>query len=154
MCAYFSKAKNETFKAMKQAAKEAGMSGKTELGKMRTVAKAYSKKREYSVQEAVYLLMPELWLRKRFPRVIFLNSNVPEKCYRMFCSKEDLEGVPGDSTDISQRNMLDRYLDRSDATFKSGKFACLDSICFSKFLSYYYVHCKPKRLKMIISQLY
>ena len=73
MCAYFSKAKNETFKAMKQAAKEAGMSGKTELGKMRTIAKAYSKKREYLVQEAVYLLMPELWLRKRFPRVIFLK---------------------------------------------------------------------------------
>ena len=73
MCAYFSKVKNETFKAMKQATKEAGMSGKTELGKMRTVAKAYSKKREYSVQEAVYLLMPELWLRKRFPRVIFLK---------------------------------------------------------------------------------
>ena len=30
---------------MKQAAKEAGMSGKTELGKMRTIAKVYSKKK-------------------------------------------------------------------------------------------------------------
>ena len=86
MCAYFSKTENETSEAMKQAAKEAGMSGKTELEKMRAVAKAYSKKRECSVQEAVYLLMPELWLRKTFPKVIFLNSNVPEKCYRMFRS--------------------------------------------------------------------
>ena len=129
---------------MRQAAKETGMSGKTEVEKMRAVAEAYSKKRECSVQEAVYLLTPELWLRKTFSKVIFLNSNVPEKRYRMFRSKEDLEGVPGDGTDIFQRNMLDRYLDRPDATFKSGKFAYLDSICFAEFLSYYYVHCKSK----------
>ena len=44
MC-FFSKAKNETSEAMKQAAKEAGMSGKTELEKMRAIAKAYSKKK-------------------------------------------------------------------------------------------------------------
>ena len=144
MCAYFSMAENETSEAMKQAAKEAFFSGKTELEKMRAVAKTYSKKRECSVQETVYLLMPELWLRKTFPKVIFLNSNVPEKCYRMFRSKEDSEGVPGESTDIFQCNMLGWYLDRPDATFKSGKFACLDSICFAKFLSYYYVQCKPK----------
>ena len=37
----------------------------------------------------------------------------------MFRSKEGLEGVPGDSTDIFQRKMLDEYLDRPDATFKS-----------------------------------
>ena len=86
MCAYFS---------MKQAAKEAGMSGKTEVEKMRAVAKTYSRKRECSVQEAVYLLMPKLWLRKTFSKVIFLNSNVPEKRYRMFRNKEDLEGVQG-----------------------------------------------------------
>ena len=98
ICAYFS---------MKQAAKEAGMSGMTEKEKMRAVAKDYSKKRECSVQEAVYLLMPELWLRKTFSKVIFLNSNVPEKRYRMFRSKEDLEGVLGDGTDIFQLNMLD-----------------------------------------------
>ena len=35
-------------------------------------------------------------------------------------------------------------IDRPDATFKSGKFAYLDSICFAEFLSYYYVHCKSK----------
>ena len=62
----------------------------------------------------------------------------------MFCSKEDLEGVPGDITDIFQRNMLERYLDRPDALFKSDKFAYLDSICFADFLSYCYVHCKSK----------
>ena len=76
ICAYVSKAANEISEGMKQAAKEAGMSGKTELEKMRTIAKVYSKKSECSVQEAVYLLVPELWLRKTFPKAIFLNSNV------------------------------------------------------------------------------
>ena len=45
MCAYFSTAENETSEAMQQASKEAGMSGKTELEKMRAVAKAYYKKK-------------------------------------------------------------------------------------------------------------
>ena len=144
MCAYLSKAENETPEAMKQAAEEAGISGKRELKKIRAIAKAFSKERECSVGEAVYLVMPELWLRKTFPKVIFLNSNVPGKRYRMFRSKEDLQGVPGDSTDIFQLNIIDRYLDRPDATFKSGKFAYLDSICFAEFLSCYSVHCKSK----------
>ena len=81
MHACFSNAENETSQAMKQA------------------AKAYSKKRECSVQEAVYLLMPELWLRKTFPKVIFLNNNVPEKRYKMFRVKI-WRVSQGDSTDI------------------------------------------------------
>ena len=140
---------------MKQATKEAGVSEKTGLEKMRAIPKAYSKKTECSVQEAVYLLMPEFWLRKTFPKVIFLNSNVPEKRYSMFRSKGDLEGLPGDSTDVFQRNMLDRYLDKPDAIFKSGKFAYLDSICFAGFLSCYSVHSSQKKgLRMKISQLF
>ena len=123
MRACFSNAENETSQAMKQAAKEVGMSGKTELEKMRAVAKAYSKKRECSVLEAVYLLMPDLWLRKTISKVIFLNNNVPEKRYRMFRVKKIWRVSQGDSTDIFQRNMLDQYLDRPDATSKRGKFA-------------------------------
>ena len=57
-------------------------------------------KRECSAREPLYLLMSELWLRKTFSKVIFLNSNVSEKPCRMFCSKEDLEDIPGDSTYI------------------------------------------------------
>ena len=40
--------------------------------------------------------------------------------------------------------MLDRYLDRSDITFKCGKFVYLYSIFFREFLSCCYVHCKSK----------
>ena len=62
----------------------------------------------------------------------------------MFRSKEDLEGVPEDSTDIFQRKMLDEYLDRPDATFKSGKFAYLDSSVLQSFYLTTYGHCKSK----------
>ena len=41
---------------------------------MRSIARAYVTKRECSVQEAVYLVMPELWLRKSFPGKVFANE--------------------------------------------------------------------------------
>ena len=84
MCAYFSKTENETSKALKQAAREATVSGKTDLEKMKVVAGTYSTKRECSVQEVVHLVMPELKLGKKFPKVVFLNSNIPGKRYRLF----------------------------------------------------------------------
>lgn len=55
MYTYFSKARNETSEAMKPAVKEANVSEKTNLDKIRAVAKAYFTKREFSAQEAVYL---------------------------------------------------------------------------------------------------
>ena len=48
------------------------------MKKMKAIAKAYTAKRECLVQEAVYLIMPELWLRETFPKAMFLNSNLPE----------------------------------------------------------------------------
>ena len=45
---------------------------------MKSIAETYTIKRESSVQEAVYLIMPEVLLRKTFPEVMFLNSNLPE----------------------------------------------------------------------------
>ena len=45
---------------MKQAAKEAFHSNKTNKEQIRSIARAYANKREYSVQEAMYLLMAEL----------------------------------------------------------------------------------------------
>ena len=74
MCAYFSKSEDETSEAMKQAAKEAFNTNKTNIEQMRSISRSYQTKRECSVQEAVYLIMPELWLRKSFPGVVFAKS--------------------------------------------------------------------------------
>ena len=59
--AYLSKAEDETSEPMKQPAKEESVSGESNLEKMRAVVRTYSMKRECSVQEAEYLVMPELW---------------------------------------------------------------------------------------------
>ena len=71
MCAYFSKSEDESSEAMQQAAKEASKLNLNAFEQMKSISKAYSTKRECSVQEAVYHVMPELWLRKTLPGVIF-----------------------------------------------------------------------------------
>ena len=43
-----------------------------------------------------------------------------------------------------KRNMLDRYIDRPNSTFKGGKYSVIDQLCFSQFLSHYYLVAKPQ----------
>ena len=86
--------------------------------------------------------MPELWLRKTFPKVIFLNSNLPECQYRVFCKNEELDELLDNSSDTFQKTMLDRYTDRPDSHFQNGKYAILENLCFAEFLSYHYVESK------------
>ena len=81
MCACISKSEDEPSEAMKQAAKEASTLNLNAFEQIKAISKAYVTKIECSVQEAVYLVMPELWLRKTFPGVIFakeiyLNTDV------------------------------------------------------------------------------
>ena len=71
VCSYFSKAEDETSEVMKQAAREAFISGKSDLAKMKAIAKAYTLKQECSVQEAVYLLMPELIIPELIIYIIY-----------------------------------------------------------------------------------
>ena len=40
---------------------------------------AFLSTREVSSQECVYRCMPELWLRKIFPKTIFVNMDLPDK---------------------------------------------------------------------------
>ena len=52
-----------------------------------------------------------------------------------------------DSTEIFQRNMLDRYLDRPDESFKNGMYREISNMCFSEFLSLFYPKSKIKNSK-------
>ena len=50
---------------------------------MKAIAHVYASNQEYSLQEAICSLsyihcLPELWLRKVFPGVIYANINLPE----------------------------------------------------------------------------
>ena len=113
---------------MNQAAKEALVTSKSDFEKMKAIARTYTTKRECS------LVMPELWLRRIFPRVPFLNNNLPEKRYKIL-KKSYIEEVPVDNTDLFQRNMLDRYLDYPNEIFKNGNYNVINKLCFAEFLS-------------------
>ena len=54
MCAYFSKA---------EAGKDVFNRVVLDFEKMKAIAKVYTTKMEWSIQEAVYLIMPEFWLK-------------------------------------------------------------------------------------------
>ena len=144
MCAYFSKSEDKCSTAMKQALKEAQDSDKSQFEKMNSIAKVYNSNRECSVQEAVYLTMPELWLRKCFPAIQFVNTNLSDQRYRIFKSAEEIEELPDDSDDLFKRNMLDRYIDRPNAIFKGGKFRMFNQICYATFCANYVLDTSKK----------
>eukprot|EP00111_Clytia_hemisphaerica_P007573 TCONS_00022006-protein len=97
---------------MNQAVQEAFENDLDKYQQMKSIAHSYVSKREVSVQEAVYLSMPELWLRNVFPGATFANTNVPEKRFRMCLSENEISELPEDSTSIFKKDMLDRYCDR------------------------------------------
>ena len=133
---------NQSSLAMKQAAQDS-----TNLSfedQMKKLAIAFLSNRQCSLQEAVYQLMPELWLRKTFPAVMFANSNLPNKRFRVCKSKNELNELPEESTDVFKRNNLDRYLDRPNGTYKKGKFQILDAMCYAEFLAFYVLDAKKK----------
>ena len=61
MCAYISKSEDESSEAMKKAASAAMESGETLFKQMKSIATAYRTHREMSVQEAVAIVMPEIY---------------------------------------------------------------------------------------------
>ena len=113
---------------MKQAAREAYESGKPVCERMKSVTRAYRTHREISVQEAVTIALPDLWLCKICPTVVFANSNLLEKRYRICCSEAEILNKTANSKDLFKRNMLDRYIDRSDKIFRQGKYQLIDEM--------------------------
>ena len=55
--------------------------------------------------------MPELWLRKVFPAVLFANPNLSENRFGVFVGEKEIKQLPESSTDIFKTNMLDWYKD-------------------------------------------
>ena len=144
MCAYLFKSESKCSVAMKQAVQDAFEKELDNYEQMKSVANAYINKRECSIQECVYHILPGQWLRKTFPGVIFANSNVPEKRFRVCLNEDEIFELPEDSNKIFKRNVVDRYIDRPNTTSSGGKFAVLDTLCFAEFSRYYYLPSNPK----------
>ena len=88
------------------------------------------------MQEAVYHCLPELWLPKVFPGLIYANTNIPEKRFRVLQSQKEIGDLPDDTF---KRNMLDRYVDRPDESFCNGRYGVLNKFCYVEFLRFYYI---------------
>ena len=107
--------------------------------RLKSAARAYRTHQEMSVQEAVTIALPELWLCKTSPCVVFVNGNFPQKRYRICRSEEEIVKMPANSKDLFKRNMLDRYINRPDKKFRQGKYQILVMKCamqnFSKLFT-------------------
>ena len=128
MCANLSKSENECPQAMSQAVKEASEDKLDNYQQMKSVAQTYVNKRECSIQECVYHVLSGQLL---FPGVIFANSSIPEKRYRICREEKDISQLPEDSRDIFKKNVIDRYIGRPNLSFCGGKYSVLDSFCFA-----------------------
>ena len=112
MCPYFSKAEDGCSEALRKATKEVVHQNLSTRNALRKIGATFLSSREVSVQECVFRCLPEFWLRKTFPGVIFINTDIPENRVRMVKSSKDLQLLDETSTEIFQCNLIDRYAER------------------------------------------
>ena len=132
VCSYFTKDETECSQAIMNAAKEARTNNLSVAEGLRKIGAAFLSTREVSSQECVYRCMPELWLRKIFPGTVFVSTDLPEKRVHVTKSKQELEDLDDDSTDIFKSNIIERYSVRSDS------ISVVDKLCLAEFAAYYY----------------
>ena len=132
VCSYFTKDETERSQAIINAAKEAKTNNLSVAEGLRKISAPFLSTQEVSSQECVYRCMPELWLRKIFPRTVFVSTDLPEKRVRVTKSKQELNDFDDDSTDIFKSNIIERYSIRPDP------ISVLDKVCLAEFAAYYY----------------
>ena len=84
--------------------------------------------------------MRELWLRKSFPRTVFVNADLPDKRVRVAKTQQELEELDDESTDIFKSNIIERY------KIRPTSIAAVNDLCLAEFASYCYKEYKKKQL--------
>ena len=82
--------------------------------------------------------MPELWLRKIFPRTVFVNTDLPDKRVRVAKTQQELEELDDESTDIFKSNIIERY------KLRPTSIAAVNDLCLAEFAAYYYKEYKKR----------
>ena len=100
---------------------------------LRKIAVAFMNSREVSIREAVYRALPNLWLRKIFPKVVLVNTNQATDRIQKLKSKELLKQLDPLSDDIFLRNDHMKFSGRPNKQFWNGKIASVDELCFAQF---------------------
>ena len=140
VCSYFTKCETECSQAILSAAKEAKASNLNIRDTLRKIGAVFLSTREVSSQECVYRCMPELWLRKVFPKTVFASTDLPEKRVQVAKSQPGLDELHDDSTDIYKSNIIERY------SFRPNTIPIVDR-CLAEFAACYYkkykIDCTP-----------
>ena len=76
----------------------------------------------------------------------FLNINLPEKRVWVLLSEEELTELPGDSSNISKKSNIERYMERPSATSCNGKYCVLNYFFYTEFLAYYALENKSNKI--------
>ena len=110
VCSYFTKDETKCSQAIMNAAKEARETNLSVKDGLRKIGAEFLSTREVSSQECIYRCMPELWLRKIFPKAIFISTGLADKRLRVTKSQQELiDELEDDSTDIYKSNIIKRY---------------------------------------------
>lgn len=138
VCSYFTKDETECSQAIMNAAKEAKTANLNVKDGLRKIGAAFLSSREVSSQECVYRCMPELWLRKIFPKTVFISTDLPQKRVRIAKTQQELDALDEDSTDIYKSNIIERYIIRPKSV------STVDNLCLAEFASHYYKYYKKE----------
>lgn len=100
------------------------------------IGAAFLSSREVTSRECVYRCMPELSLRKIFPRTVFVNTDLPDK--RVAKTQQELDELDDESTVIFNSNIIERY------KLRPTSIAAVNDLCLAEFAVYYYNEYKKK----------
>ena len=132
VCSYFTKDETECSQAIVNAAREAREANLNIRDGLKKIGAAFLSSREVSSQESVYRCMPELWLRKIYPKTVFVSTDMPERRLRVAKSQQELDDLDDDSTDIYKSNIIERY------SIRPNYIQSVNNMCLAEFASFYY----------------
>ena len=118
ICQYFSKTEDQSSQVIKKEDKEAFENRMHHHDSMKTIAKAYLSNLGCFVEEAVYHILPELKLRRIFPAVYFVNTNLPEERVQVSLPEYHLLPLP-----------YITYIERPNVIFCNEKYSVLKHFC-------------------------
>ena len=123
--AYISKSQRGMSLLLDAAVKEARTQTSSIREQVRHIGNKFTNAVEIGSQESAYLVLG-MPLTKASRKVTFISTAPTDERTFLLKSKEELEHLPDDSTDIAKRSVLDAYMERPNE---------LASMCYADFVS-------------------
>ena len=110
------------------------------------IGAAFLSSREVSSQECVYRCMAKLWLRKVFPKTIFVNTKFSDKLLWVTRSQQELDELDDESTDIYKSNIIEQY------SLRPAHVKSVNDMYLAEFAAYYYKDYKTDHCETVDAQ--